>query len=124
LESSDREQQVNMKFCFRLGKSATETHEMLVEVYGDAAVTRNTVYKWYERFRSGSESIDDEERPGHPSTSCTDENISKVNEMICSNRRLTIQEIVDDLNILFGSVQQILTNVLNTKRARNLLHAF
>jgi hypothetical protein len=23
-----------MKFCFKLGKSATETHEMLVEVYG------------------------------------------------------------------------------------------
>jgi transposase len=73
---------VNLKFCFKLGKSGTETHEMLVEVYGDAAITRKTVYKWSERFRSGSESIDDEDRPGRPSTSCTDENISKVNEMI------------------------------------------
>jgi transposase len=82
MESSDREQRVNMKCCFRLGKSATETHEMLVEVYGDADVTRKTVYKWFERFRSGSESIDDEDRPGRPSTSCTDENISKMNEMI------------------------------------------
>jgi hypothetical protein len=26
-----------MKFCFKLGKSATETHKMLVKVYGDAA---------------------------------------------------------------------------------------
>jgi transposase len=82
MERNDREQQVNMKFCFKLGTSATETYEMLVEVYGDAAVTRKTVYKWSERFRGGSESIDDEERPGHPSTSCTDENILKVNEMI------------------------------------------
>jgi hypothetical protein len=48
---------------------------MLVEVYGDAAVTRKTVYKWSEWFRSGSESIDDEERLGRPSTSCTDENM-------------------------------------------------
>jgi hypothetical protein len=71
-----------MKFCFTLGKSATETCEMLVEVYGDAAATRKTVYKWSERFRSGFESIDDEDRPGRPSTSCTDENILKVNEMI------------------------------------------
>jgi transposase len=85
---------------------------MLVEVYGDAAITRKTVYKWSERFRSGSELIEDEERPGRPSTSCTDENISKVNEMIRSNRRLTIREIADDVNISFGSVQQILTNVL------------
>jgi transposase len=82
MESSDREQRVNMKFCFKRSKSATETHKMLVEVYVDAAVTRKTVYKWSERFRSGSESIDDEDRPERPSTSCTDENISKVNEMI------------------------------------------
>jgi histone-lysine N-methyltransferase SETMAR len=105
-----------MTFCFKLGKSATETHEMLVEVYGDAAVTRKTVYKWSERFRNGSESIDDEERSGRPSTSCTDENISKVNEMIRSNRRLTIRDIADDLNISFRSVQHILTNILNMKR--------
>jgi transposase len=105
-----------MKVCFRLGKSATETHEMLVEVYGDAAVTLKTVYIWSEQFRSGSESIDDEERSGRPSTSCTDEDISKMNEMIRSNRRLTIREIADDLNISFGSVQHILTNVLSMKR--------
>jgi transposase len=115
MESSDCER-VNMKFCFKLGKSATETHEMFVEVYGDAVITRKTVYKWSERFRSGSESIDDEERPGRPSTSCTDENISKVNEMIRSNRRITIREIADHLNISFGSLQQILTNVWNMKR--------
>jgi transposase len=114
MESSDREQ-VNMKCCFRQGKSATETREMLVEVHGDTTVTRKTVYKWSERFCSGSESIDDEVRLGRPSTSCTDENISKVNEMIHSNRRLTIREIANDLNISFGSVQQILTNVLNMK---------
>jgi transposase len=82
MESSDREQRVNMKFCFKLGKSSAETHEMLVEVYGDAAVARKTVYKWSERFRSGSESIDYQERSGRSLASCTDENISKVNEMI------------------------------------------
>jgi histone-lysine N-methyltransferase SETMAR len=104
-----------MKFCFKL-KSATETHEMLVEVYRDAAVTRKTVYKWSERFRSGFESIDDEDRPGRPSTSCTDENISRVKETTRSNRRLTIREKADDLNISFGSDQHILTNVLNMNR--------
>jgi transposase len=115
MESSDCER-ANMKFCFKLGKSATETHEMLVEVYGDAAVTCKTVYKWFERFRSGSESIDGEERLGRPLTSCTDENILEVNEMIRSNKRLTIREIANDLYISFGSVQQSLTNVLNMKR--------
>jgi hypothetical protein len=40
----DHEQRINMKFCFKLQKK----HEMLKLVYGDAAVTMMTVYKWLE----------------------------------------------------------------------------
>jgi len=47
-------------------KSAKETHEMLKLVYGDAAVTMKKVYKWFERFRNGCESVEDEERSGSP----------------------------------------------------------
>jgi hypothetical protein len=43
MERSEMEQRTNMKFCFKLGKTATETQEMLVKVYGDAAVIRETV---------------------------------------------------------------------------------
>ena len=46
----DHEQRINMKFCFKLQKSAKETHDVLKLVYGDAAVTMKTVYKWFEDF--------------------------------------------------------------------------
>jgi len=97
-------------------KSAKEAHEMLTLVYGDAAVTMKTVYKWFERFRSGRESVEDEERSGRPSTSKTQENVERVREMIRSNRRLTVREISEDLNISYGSVQNILTTDLNMRR--------
>jgi hypothetical protein len=48
MDSSKIEQRTNMKFCFKLGKTATETHEMLVRVYADAAVSQKTVCKWFE----------------------------------------------------------------------------
>ena len=57
-----------MKFCFKLQKSAKETHEMLKLFYGDAAVKMKTVYKWFERFSNGFESAEDEESSGRPST--------------------------------------------------------
>jgi hypothetical protein len=38
MQSSEIEQRTNTKCCLKLGKTATETHEMLVEVYGDAAM--------------------------------------------------------------------------------------
>jgi len=75
-----------------------------------------TVYKWFEQFRNGCESVEDEERSGHPSTSKTQENVERVSEMIRSNRRLTIREISEDLNISYGSGRYILTTDLNTRR--------
>lgn len=56
----DYEQRINMKFCFKLHKSAKETHEMLKLVYGDSAVTMKTVCTWFERFRNGGESVEEE----------------------------------------------------------------
>ena len=48
---------------------------MLQLVYGDSAVTMKMVYKWFERFRNGCESVEDEEKSGHPSTSKTPEDV-------------------------------------------------
>ena len=109
----DHEQRINIKFCFKLQKSGEETHEMLKLVYGDAVVTIKAVYRWFERFRNGCKSVEDEERSGRPSTSKTQENVERVNEMIRSNRRYTIREISEDLNISYGSVQNILITDLN-----------
>jgi transposase len=68
-----------MKCCVKLGKTATETHEMIVRVYGDAAVSGKTVYKWFERFHGGTEPTEDEQASGRPSISTTDENVTKIN---------------------------------------------
>jgi hypothetical protein len=126
MESSEIDQRMDMKFCFKLGKTATETHEMLVRVYGDAAMYRRTVYKWFERFRGGAELTADVQRSGRPPISETDENVSKINEMIRENRTLTIREIFNASNISFGLVQLVLTKNLNMRDewVRHLFHAF
>jgi len=58
----DHEKHINVKFCFKLQKSAKETLETLKLVYGDAAVTMKTVYKWFKQFCNGCVSVEDEER--------------------------------------------------------------
>jgi hypothetical protein len=42
------ERRVNIKFCVKLGKTPTETYEMLQTVYGDEALNRSSVF---ERFK-------------------------------------------------------------------------
>jgi hypothetical protein len=44
---SDRllEESINIKFCVKLGKSASETLHMLTEAYGAGAMKKSRVYK-------------------------------------------------------------------------------
>jgi len=71
------EQQMNIKFLVKLGKSGNEMRVMLVQVKGDNAMQKTAVYKWVKRFSEGRESVTDEERSGQPATSRTEENIKK-----------------------------------------------
>jgi transposase len=69
-----------------------------------------TVCKWFERFRKGCKSVEDEERSGRPSTTNTQKNVERVSEMIRTKWRLKIREISEDLNISYGSVQKHINN--------------
>jgi len=44
------EQKANIKFCFKLGKTFTETFKLLKKVYGDDCLSRTRVFEWYKRF--------------------------------------------------------------------------
>jgi len=62
------ERRVDVKFCVKLGKSATETYDLL-KVYGDDSLSRSQVFEWFKMFEEGREEIGDDQRPGRPSTS-------------------------------------------------------
>ena len=48
-----KEQQFAVKFCVKLGKSATETFAMLNTAYGDVAMKQATCFRWHKRFKNG-----------------------------------------------------------------------
>ena len=60
------EKRVAIKFCFKPGLSATETPVLVQKAYGNEAVNRSNVFRWYSRFRNGRELVDDDERGGRP----------------------------------------------------------
>jgi hypothetical protein len=45
------EQCVCIKFCMKLGKSATETLEMLHEAFGEHSLNRTVVFEWHSHFK-------------------------------------------------------------------------
>ncbi|UYV65634.1 hypothetical protein LAZ67_3004916 [Cordylochernes scorpioides] len=66
-------------------------------------------------FSEGREDVNDEKRAGHPSTSTTDEKINEVEKMILANRRITVREVAEDLNISIGSCHSIFINDLGMR---------
>ena len=93
------EQRSDIKFCYKLGRTATETCEMLVQVYGSEAVSRKCVYEWFKRFREGKETTEDEPRSGRPLTRRTPDMIEKMRQILVQNRLLPLRLIAEELGI-------------------------
>ncbi|UYV61411.1 hypothetical protein LAZ67_1004761 [Cordylochernes scorpioides] len=89
---------------------------MLTVAYREATLDRSNVYRCYKMFSEGREDVNDEERAGRPSTSTTDEKINEVEKMILANRRITVREVAEDLNISIGSCHPIFINDLGMRR--------
>ena len=69
--SDNVEQRVYIKFLTKLGKSATETYNLLTEVYGDQCLSRKQVFEWFKKFKEGREYVGDDPKSVRPSTAKT-----------------------------------------------------
>ena len=92
------EQQINLKFPVRLGKSASEALYMLQQVYKEQTSFQWTVFLWHKSFK-GRENVEDDPRCGRPSTSKNETNDKIAKKMVRGNRRLTERLISDEIRL-------------------------
>ena len=64
MQSDTLDERYTIKFCFKLGKNATETYGMLQTAFRPSCMNRASVFEWYKRFKEGRESVRDDERCG------------------------------------------------------------
>ena len=64
MQSDSLEERYAIKFCFKLGKNATEMYGMLQTAFGASCMNRASVFVWHKRFKKGRESVRDDERCG------------------------------------------------------------
>jgi hypothetical protein len=82
------EHRVAIKFCFKVGLSAKETVILVQKPYGNEALNRSKVFRWYSRFRDGRELVEDIERGGHPKLTQTEVNIAAVADLVKNDCRI------------------------------------
>ena len=110
------EQRVCIKFCVRLGKTGSETFEMLKQAFGDSCMSRSRTFEWFGRFKNGRTSTADDDRSGRPSTATTPSKVEQVRAAVNQDRRRTIHDLCAEVGIGYGSCQRILTEQLNMHR--------
>jgi len=81
-------EQIAIKFCFKTGLSATETLVLVQKGYGNEAVNRSNVFRWYSRFRDGRKVVEDDERSGRPKSTRIEVNIAAVADFVKNDCRI------------------------------------
>ena len=76
------------------GQLAANVHAKLVNVYENYALSDSAVRKLKRKLKA---------REGRPRTIVTATNVAKMEEMVMANRKITIHEITESLNISNGS---------------------
>ena len=51
-------QRYDVKFCFKLGKSASETFELIEKAYEDDALSLTRVFEWHKMFKEGRDLVE------------------------------------------------------------------
>ena len=110
------EQRANIKFCFKLGKTFTETHQMMQQVYGSDCLSRATINEWFRRFKDGREHLTDDERSGRPREAVNESNIEKVRQFIKNESKSSVRYMEMELNLSATSIYRILTEHLGLRR--------
>jgi len=80
--SKKQEQRMCIKYCVKLGRNGAVKYEMLRTAFGEQCLSRARIFEWHKRFKEGRDFVDDNLRPGRPTTSKTDDSVVQVRELI------------------------------------------
>ena len=116
MSDKNLEQRINIKFCVKIGKSASETLALLTVAYGECAMKKSSVFEWHGRFKEGREDVQDDQEVGSQKRKRTDANVDRVRKLVRSDRRLRVRVIAEELNMNRETVRQIVKEDLGMRK--------
>ena len=81
--------------------------ELMRLVYGDNCLSCAQIFRWYARFKSGVETIEDEARPGRPFSVRNEGLIAKVRKRIQEERCVTVRMMAEEFGVNRETISQI-----------------
>jgi hypothetical protein len=66
ISDKNLEQQINIKFCVKIGKGASLTFALLIVGYGEYAMNKLSGFEWHRQFKEWREDVQEDPRSGQP----------------------------------------------------------
>ena len=110
------EERYAIKFCFKLGKDATETYGMLQTAFGPSCTNPASVFEWHKKFKEGRESVRDDERCGRSKEVNTPELIGQIKNFMDKDGRVSIETIGAEFDVSVGTVHTIIHEELKMRK--------
>ena len=73
-------------YYFNLKKSAAEKHRLLVETYGEVALSERSCHEWFQKFKNGEFEIEDKEGSKRPKV-CEDAELEALLDQVSYQTR-------------------------------------
>ena len=93
-----------IKAHFKLGLSVKSTNDEICVVYGDKQILFSTVYRWFTKFSSSPESVQDAPYSGRPRSAVTISIITKIKSIIEKDAHFTVRQLAQMTNLGLASV--------------------
>lgn len=107
------EQRANIKLCIKLGKTGGETGRMMQDVCQEECMSQPLIYKWYQWFKAGRESLEKDDHKGTPVTVRSDDTVVPVREIVCTDCWLMVDATAEKVVVSHGTCHKILLDDLN-----------
>ena len=94
------EERYAIKFCFKLGKNATEMYGMLQTAFGASCMNRASVFEWHKRFKGVCE------RCRRSKEVRTPELIGQIKNFMDKDRRVYVETISAQFDVSVGTTHK------------------
>jgi hypothetical protein len=116
MSGKNLEHRINIRFCVKIGLSASEKLTLLIVAYGEYAMKKSSVFEWHGRFKEGQKDVQDDPRSGQPKTQRTGANVDSARTLVRSDRRLGVRVTAEELNMNTEPVRRIVKEDLGMRK--------
>uniref|UniRef100_A0A1I7XCR7 HTH_48 domain-containing protein n=1 Tax=Heterorhabditis bacteriophora TaxID=37862 RepID=A0A1I7XCR7_HETBA len=94
-----------------MGHKIPETARNINQAFGEGTVNNRTTRYWFQNFRNGDESLEDEGSRRHPLVIQD----NKLRAIVEANSRKTSREVAEELDVVYSTVSRHLPKCGNQK---------